>query len=81
MRRREIIAFAGLLAVLPMVAVSQTISRLKRIGFLGNWGEGDVEGTKRLDTFRQSLKELGWTEGKNLQVDVRFGGNDRERIR
>jgi putative ABC transport system substrate-binding protein len=48
---------------------------------MGNWGEGDAEGTKRLDKFRLRLRELGWTEGKNLQIDVRFGDNNGERIR
>jgi putative tryptophan/tyrosine transport system substrate-binding protein len=81
MRRREFIALAVSLAVWPVVAFSQTVSRQQRIGFLGNWGEGDAEGTKRLDKFRLRLRELGWTEGKNLQIDVRFGDNNGERIR
>lgn len=81
MRRREIIALAIPLAVWPVVAFSQTVSRQQRIGFMGNWGEGDAEGTKRLDKFRLRLRELGWTEGKNLQIDVRFGDNNGERIR
>jgi hypothetical protein len=44
-------------------------------------GEGDVEGTPRMDRFRSRLRELGWTEGTNLQLMVRFGGNNGERIR
>ena len=81
MRRREFLAFAVPLAVWPAAALSQTGGRLQRIGFLGNWGEGDFEGTRRLDVLRQRLRELGWSEGKNLQIEIRFGDNNGERIR
>jgi putative ABC transport system substrate-binding protein len=81
MRRREFIAFALPLAVWPAAAFSQASGRQQRIGFLANWGEGDFEGTRRLDRFKVRLGELGWTEGKNLQIEVRFGDNNGERIR
>lgn len=81
MRRREFLAFAVPLAVWPAMGFSQTLSRQQRIGFLGTWGEGDVEGAKRLDNAKLRLSELGWTEGKNLQIDVRLGANDGDGIR
>ena len=81
MRRREFIAFALPLAVWPAAAFSQASGQQQRIGFLANWGEGDFEGTRRLDRFKVRLGELGWTEGKNLQIEVRFGDNNGERIR
>lgn len=81
MRRREFLAFAVPLAVWPAAAFSQASGRLQRIGFLGNWGEADFEGTRRLDRFKLRLGELGWIEGKNLQIEVRFGDNNGERIR
>ena len=81
MRRREFIAFAVSLAIWPRAAFSQASGRPQRVGFLANWGEGDFEGTRRLDRFKLRLRELGWTEGKNLQIEVRFGDNNAERIR
>jgi putative ABC transport system substrate-binding protein len=81
MRRREIIACAIALAVWPATAFSQSSGRQRRVGFLGNWGEGDAEGTLRLDVLRRKLQELGWTEGKKLELAIRFGDNNGERIR
>jgi putative ABC transport system substrate-binding protein len=81
MRRREFLAFALPLAVWPAAAFSQVSGRPQRVGFLGNWGEADFEGTRRLDRFKLRLGELGWTEGKNLQIEARFGDNNGERIR
>ena len=81
MRRREFLAFALPLAIWPAAAFSQASGRPQRVGFLGNWGEGDFEGTRRLDRFKLRLGELGWIEGKNLQIEVRFGDNNGERIR
>jgi putative ABC transport system substrate-binding protein len=81
MRRRELIGFVVPLAVWPAIGFSQTLGRQQRIGFLGTWGESDVDGAKRLDKVKVRLRELGWTEGKNLQIDVRFGDNDGEGIR
>lgn len=80
MRRREFIAFAMPLAAWPAVAFSQAVSRQQRVGFLANWADSDAEGVRRLDRFRLRLRELGWTEGKNLQIDIRFGDNNVERI-
>jgi putative ABC transport system substrate-binding protein len=81
MRRREVIALAISLAVWPAAAFAQGGGRQGRVGFLGTWGAGDFEGTARLDRFRLRLRELGWTDGKNLQIAVRFGENNGERIR
>jgi putative ABC transport system substrate-binding protein len=81
MRRREVLVFAfAPLALWPAAALAQNVNRQQRIGFLGNWAEGEVEGTRRLDAFRSRLKELGWIEGKNVQIDTRFGNNDEQRI-
>src|SRR4051812_11803867 len=81
MRRREVIAFAIGLAVWPAAAFSQSSGQQRRVGFLGNWGEGDAEGTARMEGFRLRLRELGWAEGKNVEIVVRFGDNNGERIR
>jgi putative tryptophan/tyrosine transport system substrate-binding protein len=82
MRRREFIALlGGGLAAWPPAASAQTVNRVRRIGILSNLAEGDVEATKRFDALKLRLRELGWTEGKNLQIDIRFAYNDSERIR
>jgi putative ABC transport system substrate-binding protein len=81
MRRREFIALLGsALATWPVVALAQTVNRARRIGFLSSSAEEDAEAAKRLAAFKLRLQELGWTEGKNLQIDVRFGSNNGERI-
>src|SRR5450759_1621549 len=82
MRRREFITFfGGAAATWPVAAFAQTATRVRRIGVLSNSAEGDPEGAKRLAAFRLRLQELGWTEGKNVQIDVRFAYNDAERLR
>lgn len=81
MRRREFLALAVPLTVWPAAAFSQADGRLQRIAFLGNWGEGDIEGARRLEVLRLRLKELGRVEGRNLQIEIRFGDNNGERIR
>jgi putative tryptophan/tyrosine transport system substrate-binding protein len=81
MRRREVLALAIPLALWPRAIFAQAVGRQRRVGFLGTWGEGDAEGTVRLERFRLRLRELGWTEGITLQLEVRFGDNNSERIR
>jgi len=82
MRRREFIALvSGGLAAWPTAASAQTVNRVRRVGILSNLAEGDVEAIKRFDALKLRLRELGWTEGKNLQIDIRFAYNDSERIR
>jgi putative ABC transport system substrate-binding protein len=82
MRRREFIALLGsALAIWPVTALTQTVNRIRRIGFLSTSAEDDAETAKRLAAFKLRLQELGWTEGTNLRIDVRFGNNNDERIR
>jgi putative ABC transport system substrate-binding protein len=56
-------------------------NRIRRIGFLlGATEERDPESQTRLAAFRQGLDALGWSEGRNLRIDFRFGGGDSDRI-
>ena len=81
MRRRKFIALLGsALVTWPVAARAQTVIRVRRIGVLSNSAEEDAEAAKRL-ALKLRLQELGWIEGKNLQIEVRFGHNDGERIR
>src|SRR3984893_14958491 len=83
MQRREFIAGLGSAAAAwPAVARAQQPDRMRRIGVLMAIDENDPEGKARLSGFTQGLAELGWTDGRNLRMDVRWGaGNvDRERV-
>src|SRR6266851_2221821 len=77
MRRRDFIkGAAGSMAVWPLVARAQSGDRMRRIGVLSGLGEDDPEGRARLAAFQEGLQKLGWTEGRNLRIDVRWGTTD-----
>jgi putative tryptophan/tyrosine transport system substrate-binding protein len=81
MRRREFIAGLGGAVAWPLVARAQQAERMRRIGALMVTGEStqDVQGF--VLTFEQQLNSLGWSKGRNLRVDYRWGAADPERIR
>ena len=82
MRRREFIKLLGGAAAWPFAARAQQASeRTRRLGVLMYTAESNADGQERLAAFRQRLQELGWTEGRNLRIDVRWGGGDVVRIR
>jgi putative tryptophan/tyrosine transport system substrate-binding protein len=70
----------GTAAAWPLSARAQQSERVRRVGVLANLLENDPEAMARLTAFRRSLGELGWVEGRNLQIDVR-SGVDNDRIR
>ena len=76
MRRREFIALAGGMAVLPLAARAQQSERMRRIGVLMNATENDPYGQARLAAFKQVLQQLGWSDGRNVRMDIRWGVND-----
>jgi putative tryptophan/tyrosine transport system substrate-binding protein len=76
MRRREFIAGLGSAAAWPMMARAQQGQRMRRIGFLMNLAADDAVMPTRLATFEHSLQELGWTVGRNIQIDYRFTSAD-----
>jgi putative ABC transport system substrate-binding protein len=76
MRRREFIAGLGSAAAWPVVAQAQQGDRVRRIGVLM---PGDEKNTLHF-AFIQSLADLGWTDGRNVRVDLRWGGGDIDRI-
>jgi putative ABC transport system substrate-binding protein len=82
MRRREFIALLGGAAAWPVVARAQrTGGGMRRVGVLMNVVESDPQGQARLAVFVQRLRELGWTEGRNVRFDFRGGAGDSERYR
>jgi len=80
MLRREFIAGLGSAAALPVVARAQQ-SGMRRIGVLIGTQENDRSGKPRLSAFTQALADLGWTDGRNMRIDLRWGGDDNNRIR
>jgi hypothetical protein len=81
MRRREFIAGLGGVAALPVAARAQQDERVRRVGVLIDWAKDDPEAKAGLSAFARGLSELGWTDGRNVRMDVRFGSGDIERIR
>jgi putative ABC transport system substrate-binding protein len=81
MRRREFIALVGGATVLPFAARAQNPERVRRIGVLLNSSADDVETQTRFGAFLQSLQQLGWAEGRNVRIDIRWGGADPDRYR
>src|SRR6516162_9562801 len=75
MNRRNFIAGVGGAAVWPIAARAQQGDRLRRIGVLMSLGEADPEAKASLSAFTQRLAELGWTDGRNLRIDVRWGSD------
>ena len=81
MIRREFITLLGGAAVAwPLAARAQQPDRMRRIGALAGI-EDDGEGRARFASFQQGLQQLGWTHGRNVQIDYRFGGGDADNIR
>jgi putative tryptophan/tyrosine transport system substrate-binding protein len=82
MKRRDFIAGLGSAAAWPAVArAQQPGDRLRRVGVVMRGGENDPDGRSDLAAFAQSLAGLGWIEGRNLRIDVRWPGGDINQIR
>jgi putative ABC transport system substrate-binding protein len=81
-KRREFITLLGGASVAwPLAARAQQGERVRRIGVLMNLPAEDAEGQARVAVFVAGLRESGWTDGRNLRVDTRWGGGDADRIR
>ena len=77
MRRRDFIkVVAGATTAWPLAARAQPVERMRRIGVLSGLGENDPEGHARIAAFRDGLQKLGWTEDRNVGIDVRWGTTD-----
>ena len=79
-RREVIAALGGAAAAWPLAARAQQRERMRRIGLLMGVAD-DPEGQARVTVLKQGLQELGWTDGRNIQIETRFGGADAARIR
>jgi putative ABC transport system substrate-binding protein len=82
MRRREFITLiGGAAAAWPVAARAQQREQMRRIGVLMNLGSDDAEGQARNAAFLQGLQELGWTVGRNVRIEYRWGAGDAELFR
>jgi putative ABC transport system substrate-binding protein len=82
LRRREFVAaFGGGAAAWSLAARAQQGDRVRRIGVLVPGDENDPGPKTNLSALTQALAGLGWTDGRNVRMDLRWGGNDINRIR
>ena len=81
MRRREFIALLGGAATSPLAARAQQPSRMQRIGALMLYKADSREGQDYVRAFQQALQKLGWNDGRNVQIDICWGGNTVDRAR
>jgi putative tryptophan/tyrosine transport system substrate-binding protein len=81
MRRREFITMLGSAAIWPRAARSQQPDRLRRIGVLIGFAESDPAVQSWLAAFRGALAKLGWREGNNLRIELRWAGYDLDRMK
>jgi putative tryptophan/tyrosine transport system substrate-binding protein len=82
MRRRDLISLVGGMAAWPLAARAQQPDRVRRIGALMPYDdENDPVAKPRLSAFTQGLADLGWTDGRNVRMDLRWHGGDNNRSR
>jgi len=80
-RRQFISALGGAAATWALAARAQQGESMRRIGVLTNLATGDPEDQTRNAAFLQGLKQLGWTVGRNVRIDYRWGAGDADRNR
>jgi putative ABC transport system substrate-binding protein len=80
MRRRDVVSLLGGAAVSwPLTARAQQLAdQRRRIGVLMTYDESDPQGQPLVAAFREGLRTLGWAEGRNIQIDTRWGTLDVE---
>ena len=82
MKRREFITLlGGAAAAWPRAVWAQQVASVRRIGVLMSYSENDAEAKAYLSGFTQGLQELGWTDGRNARIDVRWAAGSSDRMR
>jgi putative ABC transport system substrate-binding protein len=82
MKRREFITLlGGTLTVWPLPARAQQGERMRRIGVLTGVAADDPEGQARIAAFLQGLQQLGWTDGRNMRIEYRWGAGSASDLR
>jgi len=78
MKRRAFITLLGGAAAWPLASRAQQTERVRRIGVLTFSAKGDEEGQSSVATFQEELRKLGWIEGRNSEIDIRWAAADVE---
>ena len=82
MRRRDcILLICGAAATWPLTVRAQQLDRVRRIRVLIGQAESDHEAQSSVATFREELRKLGWTEGRNIEIDTRWATGDVESMK
>jgi putative ABC transport system substrate-binding protein len=81
MKRRQFIAGLGSTAAWPLTAGAQQGARVRRIAVLLGWDDNDALSKAWFSGFTQGISELGWTDGRNLRMDVRWAADNVDRMR
>jgi len=81
MRRREFITLLGGAAAWPLAARAQQGEQIRRIAMLSGLTASDPEAQARIAAFQQGLKEVGWTAGRTLHIEIRWSSGDAAEIR
>src|SRR5262245_43699622 len=80
-RRQLITLLGGVAAAWPLAARAQQADRVRRVGVLMNLTADDPEASTRVTALAQGLQQLGWTDGRNVRIDYRWGAADADRSR
>src|SRR5277367_5974884 len=80
MQRREFIAGLGGAAAWPLAARAQQPGAVRRLGVLMGTAENDPQGKAFVSGFMQGLGKLGWSDGRNLRIDIRWAPGSIARI-
>jgi putative ABC transport system substrate-binding protein len=81
MQRRDFLGVLGGAAAWPLVARAQQPERMRRVGVLMPYAEGDPEGQASVAALQRALRDLGWTEGRNIRFDIRWAGGNPDKAR
>src|SRR5690242_7352796 len=81
MRRRDLFTFIGGVASWPMVVLAQRRDVTTVIGILMGFGESDANAQGLVTAFRSAFAKLGWREGGQVRIEVRWGAGDPDKIR
>src|SRR5262245_46309752 len=79
-RRQILTLLGGAAAAWPVVAQAQQPERMRRVGVLMSTLADHPEGQSRLLVFQQAMEQFGWSEGRNLHTDIRWGIGDANRF-